>query len=190
MKHYSKTSYQFYRQLTKIQVKFLVKIGNAWFIFKKWQVISIILKLFQYKFRNCLEFTDKMDLTIQIKTLNSVKHLKAISLRFGDRYFTFLTILKCEAQASHLLCNQRKSNFILPLVFGICCHSQLLSYDLSKISAKLAMSLKYNINFGKFHHLHRFTDEAKIIWKSFEFLFFEFLLQTINHQTVFKNALE
>ena len=44
------------------------KIGSAWSIYKRWQVISTIYKLFQYNFWwNCLEFSDKMDMTIQIK---------------------------------------------------------------------------------------------------------------------------
>ena len=82
--------------------------------------------------------------------------------------------------------------------FYLC--SWLLSYDLSKISVKLVISLKHNIIFAEFleillynnvlHHLHTFVDEAKIIRKSFEFIFSEFSLKTLSQQTVFKNALE
>ena len=59
-------------------------IGSAWFIYKKWQVISAIYKLFAYNFlRNCLEFSNNMDLTIRMRT-NNVKHGHAICLKFGD----------------------------------------------------------------------------------------------------------
>ena len=76
----------------------------------------------------------------------------------------------------------------------------LLSYDLSKISPKLVIHLKHNRVFAKFleilldnnvtFRIHTFVDEAKIILKSFEFMFFGFLLKTQSYQNVFKNALE
>ena len=47
-----------------------------------------------------------------------------------------------------------------------------------KISVKVAIPLKHNIIF------------AKIIWKSFEFIFSDLLLKALSHQNVFKNALE
>ena len=41
------------------------KIGSAWFISKKWQVLSTTHKLFEYNFwLNYLKFIEKMDLTI------------------------------------------------------------------------------------------------------------------------------
>ena len=46
---------------------------STWFSCKKWQVTSTIYKLFEYKFWwNCLEFSDKMNLTIQMKIFNNV----------------------------------------------------------------------------------------------------------------------
>ena len=49
------------------------KIGSAWFIYKKWQDMSTMYKLFEYNFwRNCGEFRDKMDLTIQREIFNNV----------------------------------------------------------------------------------------------------------------------
>ena len=65
MKHYFKTSLKFYQQLIKIRLKCLKKVGSAWFIYKNWQIISTIYKLFEYNlWQNCLEFIDKIDLTI------------------------------------------------------------------------------------------------------------------------------
>ena len=76
------------------------KIGSAWFLYKKWQVIAIIYKLFLYNFWwNCLKFSDKMDLTIQLKVFNNVKHGHIICSKFGDNFFTFGTILGCGAKA-------------------------------------------------------------------------------------------
>ena len=44
------------------------KIGSAWFICKRLQVILTIYKLFGYNFWwNCLQFSNKMGLTIRMR---------------------------------------------------------------------------------------------------------------------------
>ena len=52
-----------------------------------------------------------MDLTIQMKVFNNVKHRHAICSKFGDNFFTFLTMLGCEAKAS--IFSAIKKNLIL-----------------------------------------------------------------------------
>ena len=87
-------------------------MGNVWFIYKKWQVISTIQKQFEYNFWwNCLEVSDKMDLTIQIKIFSNVKQYQRICLNYGDRFFTSLTMLGCEVKAS--TCSVIKENLNL-----------------------------------------------------------------------------
>ena len=72
-----------------------------WFIYKEWQVISTTYKRFEYNFWwNCLEFSDKMDLTIEMKISNNAIHRHAICLKFKYRFFTSLTMLLCEGKAS------------------------------------------------------------------------------------------
>ena len=53
----------------------------------------------------------KMDLTTQMKIFNNVKHCQAICLKFGDRFFTSLIMLGCEAKVS--TCSVIKENLIL-----------------------------------------------------------------------------
>ena len=82
--------------------------------YKKWQIISTICKLFEYNlWWNCLEFIDKADLTIQMRIFNNVKNNHTICLKFGDRFFTSLTMLRLETKA--IICSVIKENlnFIL-----------------------------------------------------------------------------
>ena len=102
-----------YQQFTKIKLKHLEKIGSVWFIYKKWQAISTTYKLFKYNFQwNCLEFCNKMNLTIWMILFNSVKHRHAIFLKIGERFFTFLTMLGLSAGA--IICSTTKDRFVSP----------------------------------------------------------------------------
>ena len=90
------------------------KIGSAWFIYKKFQVISTISKLFEYNvLRNCLEFSDKMNLTIQTRIFNNVKDRHAVCSKSGGRFFYFSNHVRGCSKSQYLLYNQRKSHFIL-----------------------------------------------------------------------------
>ena len=101
MNLYSKASLKVYRKFTKVKVKCLEKIGSVWFICKKCKVISTIYKLSEYNFWwNCLEFSNKMDLTIRMEIFDKVKHRRAVCLKFGKRFFTSLTMLGLQAKAS------------------------------------------------------------------------------------------
>ena len=71
--------------------------------------INYICKLSEHNFWwSCLEFSDKLDLNIQRRILNNLKHRQAICLKFGERCFTFLGL---EANAS--ICSVVKENPIL-----------------------------------------------------------------------------
>ena len=52
-----------------------------------------------------------MDLTIQTKTFNNVKDRHAIFSKFGDRFFSSLTMLGPEVKAS--ICSTIKANLVL-----------------------------------------------------------------------------
>ena len=66
-------------------------------------------KLFEYIFwRNCLEFIDRMDLTIQMRISNKLEHRHVICFKFGDIFFTSLIMLVLEWNTS--ICSAIKEN--------------------------------------------------------------------------------
>ena len=69
-------SQKFNREFTKVKPKCQEKIGSAWFIYKKWKVISTIHKLCEYNFWwNCLEPRDKVDQTIQVTIFDIINNV-------------------------------------------------------------------------------------------------------------------
>ena len=68
--------------------------------------------------------------------------------------------------------------------FPLC--SWLLSYDLSKISAKLAIHLKHKLIFASILEIlfgNNVTSSVRHIRKSFSFIFYDFLLKALFHET-------
>ena len=67
--------------------------------------------LFDYNFCwNYVEFSDRRGLTIQMRILNNLKHRDTICSKFGDSFFTSVTMLRLESKESFTM---KKSNFIL-----------------------------------------------------------------------------
>ena len=67
--------------------------------------------LFDYNFWwNYVEFSNRRGLTVQMRILNNIKHQDTICSKFGDSFFTSLTMLRLESKESSTI---KKSNFIL-----------------------------------------------------------------------------
>ena len=66
------------------------KKESAWFIHKKLEGIPTTYKLSGYYFWwNCLKFSIKMGVTIQMTIFNNVLHRNTIGFKFGNKFFHF-----------------------------------------------------------------------------------------------------
>ena len=89
------------------------KKESDWFSYKKLQIISKIYKLYVNNFWwDCLKVSEKMDLTIRMKTFNNIKQYDAIR----DRFFTSLIVLGLELKTN--IWSTIKDNFL-----SYCCTS-------------------------------------------------------------------
>ena len=112
MKLNSKASSKFYRQFFESKSEMPGKIRSVKSIYKKQKVTSTTYKLSEYNFWwKCLEFSDKMNQTIQMDVFGIVKHCHSLYFKFGERFFTFLTMLGLQAKAS--ICSKIKGNLSL-----------------------------------------------------------------------------
>ena len=112
MNLYSKTSWKFYRQLSKTKLKFQGKWASSGFSHKESYVLLTVHKLCEhYYWQNWLKFYDKMDLSIRMRVMRIVKHRYAIRLKFGGKFLTSLTKLLLEAKAG--ICSTIKENLLL-----------------------------------------------------------------------------
>ena len=83
----------------------------------KWQIISTIYKLFEYNFSwNRLEFSDKMDLAIQMRTFNCVKTLSPNLFEIWKQILHFSDDVGHKAKAS--ICSTiQKIQFCIAIIF-------------------------------------------------------------------------
>ena len=70
---------------------------------------------------------DKMEPSIRMRIIYSVRYRYAVHFKFGDKFLTSLTKLVFEAKGS-ISSTIKKSSFILFKVFSICCRCHNLTY--------------------------------------------------------------